>query len=158
MGLATIPPPWLIGGSALLIVAAFLAGRTLEPGARNHEKVVHLWCAVLAQRSSWSDHGHIRPGLTHPNRQSYKLVLAGAEETQCLQVSGEPGGKELYLDKTNHELAPLCGGNSYSFECKIVLKDGSEWLRLEGGNYWAPAAAFRPTIGVDVGELPRCSG
>lgn len=157
LGLADVPLPWLVAGTGLLIVVTLLAGRTLESGTSSREKVRLLWGAVAGLMafivgawvySSWFD----------PSKAEhmYMLVLANADETQCVRVSGEPGGQEIYLDQANHGLAPLCGGNSYPFECKVSLPNETEWIRLAGGRYWAPLALFRPISGAGRVDMRRC--
>jgi hypothetical protein len=87
----------------------------------------------------------------------WEFVLADADETQCIRVSGEPGGQQLVLDPAAlRGLAPICGGVTHFFECRARARDATSWLRLVGSPYWLPEAVLRPRTGMSSRGLPNC--
>jgi hypothetical protein len=157
-GLADVPVGWIICGTALLILVGYLAGGAIEPGVSDKKRVQMLWGSLLGLvvfvAGTWSYSTWWDPAS---RREAVEFVLRTDDETSCLRLSGEPGGSQLVLAPgTARGLAPLCGGNSYPFDCKVTLREGDTWLRLAGTRYWAPASALRPRNGLDRRDVPDC--
>lgn len=159
LGLADVPVGWIIAGTVGLTVVAILAGHAARKDVESGTRVRLLTGATvtlvlivvgIAGYVRWWD----------PRNEGVRLwefLLADVTETQCIRVSGEPGGEPLVLaPSTNSELAPICGGATHFFECRSEDDDGVPWLRLAGSRYWLPEDVLRPRVGSSTGRLPAC--
>ena len=159
LGLAEVPAGWIVGGTVVLSGVGVLVSHAARPDVSDHTRV-RLLAAVIgllllllvgfAGYVRWWDPTDIR---VRPR----EFVLADATETQCVRVSGEPGGEPLVLAPNSARgLAPICGSAAYLFEWRGHANDGSAWLRLAGSSYWLPEALLRPRVGTSARGLPDC--
>lgn len=159
LNLSDVPMGWIIAGTIALTGVGVFVGHAAREGLPDAARIralvgaVALLCVFVAGIG-----GYIRWwDPAHRSGRAWEFVLDGASETECLNVSGEPGGPPLILDPTaNRALAPICGGAAFSFECRGRATDGSTWLRLEGSRYWLPEANLRPRAGSSERRPPSC--
>lgn len=166
IGLASsVPIGWILFGTALLVAASAFWGHAIASSTPRHIKVrvLHIAACLLAvfiivagSYITW-----FQP--SEETRTTFGFLLrtdVNKIETQCQQPSGYPGGPPLALAKSNRALAPMCGGQSYPFECVRVLDSGQRWFRFSSNGYWSgywmSGDLIWPEPGVSVAEIPPC--
>jgi hypothetical protein len=161
IGLANVPAGWIIAGTFALTLVGILVGHALRRDVGDQARVRLLFGAnVVLLLGLLVAAGYVR--WWDPNDDTSpvpvgEFVLDAASETQCVNVSGEPGGEPLLLaPDADRPLAPICGAATHTFDCRSPDTDGEMWLRLAGSNFWLPAEMLRPRVGSSVDELPAC--
>jgi hypothetical protein len=160
LGLSAVPREWIVAGTAVLTLTGLCLGHaqteaiTPEAKAKSYGWAIITLVAFIVGIGAYNLHFDPSRGEA---KHLWAVVLNAPSDDQCLWVSGEPGGQQLYLDSLNRPLAPLCGGMTHFVECRQRLDDQSSWLRLAGGLYWVPEPAVRPPRGGSALALPGCN-
>lgn len=153
-----IADTWMVAGTVVLTLFGWLIGNALDRDTADREvirslsvAIVCLGVALLGTVAYYEWWERMRDSA-----QGVEFVVATDDETAVVRLSGEPGGKPLKLSKGPRPLQPLAGGHSYVFTCRVVMDDGSRWLRLGDTTYWAPEDLLRPRAGASAQDLPSC--
>jgi len=73
------------------------------------------------------------------------------EEASYVPGHGEAGGPPLKLGPPK-----LWSGQTFQFECEVILPDGAVWLRLADALYWYSREELHPPRGTHPPALPSC--
>lgn len=93
---------------------------------------------------------------THGSR-TYQFVVNG-NELDVIPLYGEAAGPPQLLATGAAGQNGLIGGQSYSFDCWVIGRDGGEWLRYErfAQAWWAPRKDLHPPFGESEPPVPHC--
>ncbi len=151
VGVFEVSTPWAIARALVLAAATFFLAQAVE--ADDGQKIGWLWATVASLVLLLAGFGvHSATSSEDSVPIAFEFVVDAESNAQLLRPSAEPGGPTL------NSYSPLIGLQSYDFDCKTVLPDGSAWFRLafRQPTAWADASFLRRPNGAEPVTLPDC--